>query len=569
MRYLALACDYDGTIAHHGIVDEATRAALERLRASGRKLVLVTGRELDDLIRVCPHVDLFERVVAENGALLYDPARRQARPLAEPPPAGFVQELTRRGVQPLSVGRVIVATWTPRETSVFEVIRDMSLELQVIFNKGAVMVLPSGVNKASGLARALEDLALSAHDAVGVGDAENDHAFLMTCECAVAVANALDSVKARVDLVTAADHGAGVAELVDRMLSTDLSELEPKLTRHELLLGRADSGDEVHLKPYGGAVLIAGPSGAGKTTVTTAFLEQLCEHRYQFCVIDPEGDYHELPRAIALRGTDEAPLVDEALQILSRPAENVVVSLVDLRLDDRPAFLQRLLPRLVELRAATARPHWIVIDEAHHLLPSERPSAESLPGELRNLLFITVHPDRIARPALELVDVVVAVGAHPQATLDAFARGRGERPAQLPAHSAPDESEIAWLVRRGAAPIRFRRLAPVTERTRHRRKYAEGELGADKSFYFRGPDGRLNLRAQNLQLFAQLADGVDDDTWLHHLKRHDVSRWFRIAIKDEGLAEEAATIETRGDLSPAESRARIRTAIERRYTTPA
>ena len=73
MRYLALCCDYDGTIAHHGRVDEPTLAALERLRESGRKLVMVTGRELDDLQTVFPRLDLFARVVAENGALHLSP----------------------------------------------------------------------------------------------------------------------------------------------------------------------------------------------------------------------------------------------------------------------------------------------------------------------------------------------------------------------------------------------------------------------------------------------------------------------------------------------------------------
>ena len=120
---------------------------------------------------------------------------------------------------------------------------------------------------------------------------------------------------------------------------------------------------------------IVGPEGSGKTTVTTTFLEQLCNAGYQFCVFDPEGDYHEFPGAIALRGNDARALVDEALSVLDRPAENVVVSLLDLRLEDRPAFSQLLLPRLLEMRAATARPHWIVLDEAHHLLPAAwRPS---------------------------------------------------------------------------------------------------------------------------------------------------------------------------------------------------
>src|SRR5215471_12872240 len=142
MRYHALACDYDGTIAWDGVVSPQTIEALQEVRKSGRKLILVTGRELDDLSRVFPQVDLFDRVVAENGALLYRPATREERT-----PEEFVRELIRRGAERVSVGRVIVATWRPHETTAVEVIRDLGLELQVIFNKGAVMVLPSGINK--------------------------------------------------------------------------------------------------------------------------------------------------------------------------------------------------------------------------------------------------------------------------------------------------------------------------------------------------------------------------------------------------------------------------------------
>ena len=144
MRYFALACDYDGTIASHGRVDGATLSAIERLRASGRRLLLVTGRELDDLMRAFPHVHLFDRIVAENGAVVYEPGTRDVQALAEAPPVEFVRELERRGVTPLSVGRVIVATWEPHDAIALQVIHEMGLELQVTFNKGAVMLLPSG-----------------------------------------------------------------------------------------------------------------------------------------------------------------------------------------------------------------------------------------------------------------------------------------------------------------------------------------------------------------------------------------------------------------------------------------
>jgi hydroxymethylpyrimidine pyrophosphatase-like HAD family hydrolase len=568
VRYFALVCDYDGTIASDGQVDDPTRQALERLRASGRKLLLVTGRELDDLMAAFPHVHLFDRIVAENGALVYEPATRETEPLADAPPEEFVQELARRGVAPLSVGRVIVATWKPNDSIVLQVIRDMGLELQVIFNKGAVMVLPSGVNKATGLRRALERLKLSAHNIVGVGDAENDHAFLATCECSVAVANALDSIKARADFITAGDHGAGVTEVIDRLIASDLAELNARLTRRHVVIGQTQSGADVQLAPHESVVLIAGPSGSGKTTVTTTFLEQLCNAGYQFCVFDPEGDYHEFPGAIALRGNDARALVDEALSVLDRPAENVVVSLLDLRLEDRPAFLQLLLPRLLELRATTARPHWIVLDEAHHLLPASwRPSDSIVPAQLNTMALVTVHPDHVAPSVLRLADTLIVVGREPQATVDAFARGRGEEAVRLAEHE--EEQMPAWLVRVGSSPVRFRVSEPEVDRRRHQRKYSEGELGEDISFYFRGPEGRLNLRAQNLELFMQLADGVDDETWQFHLQRHDVSEWFRTVIKDESLAAEAADVEARGDMSPDESRARIREAIQRRYTTSA
>jgi hypothetical protein len=246
----------------------------------------------------------------------------------------------------------------------------------------------------------------------------------------------------------------------------------------------------------------------------------------------------------------------------------VVVTLLDLRLEDRPAFLQLLLPRLLELRAATARPHWIVLDEAHHLLPSSwRPSDSIVPARLHTIALVTVHPDHVVPTVLRLVDTLIIVGPEPQATLNAFARGRGEESVRLPPHE--EDRKLAWLVPIGSPPVRFRVSEPTVDRRRHQRKYSEGELGEDISFYFRGPDGRLNLRAQNLERFMQLADGVDDDTWQFHLQRHDVSGWFRTVIKDEALAAEAADVEAQRDLPPIESRARIRVAIQRRYTTSA
>lgn len=227
MRIRVLATDYDGTLAHDGVVDAGTLAALDRFRESGRRLVMVTGRELEELTEIFPHLDRFDLVVAENGALLYRPVLQSVKLLCTPPPAIFGERLRAAGATPLSIGHAIVATREPHEGVVLALIKELGLELQVIFNKGAVMVLPTGVNKATGLQAGLADIGLSPECCAGVGDAENDHAFLEICAVGVAVANALPILKKHADLVTTGARGAGVTELIDRVLATDLAEVRP------------------------------------------------------------------------------------------------------------------------------------------------------------------------------------------------------------------------------------------------------------------------------------------------------------------------------------------------------
>lgn len=221
-KYLALATDFDGTIAAKGLVSKETLQALERAAQAGYKLILVTGRHLDDLLAIFPELLRFDVAVVENGALVYWPIDQREQIIGDPPPAHFIRELAQRGVKPLSGGKVIVETRVPNETIVLQVIRDLNLELQVIFNKGAVMILPSGVNKAIGLMAALEGLKLSPKQVVGFGDAENDHAFLEVCGYSVAVANALPTIQHRAHHVTTASFGAGVEEFINRLLQGDV-----------------------------------------------------------------------------------------------------------------------------------------------------------------------------------------------------------------------------------------------------------------------------------------------------------------------------------------------------------
>ncbi len=226
MRCRAIATDYDGTLAENGAVRGDVMDALARVKASGRAVILVTGRQLGDLRRVCPDLDVFDEIVAENGAVLVargDEASSEC-PICEAPPAAFAALLEERGI-PVSCGRVVVATKRPHDVVIQQVIRERGLGLEVVFNKHDVMVLPAGVSKATGLARALERLGISAESVVAVGDAENDHVLLETCGIGVAVANAVESLKLAADLVTRGARGDGVRELVDRILATDLRDV--------------------------------------------------------------------------------------------------------------------------------------------------------------------------------------------------------------------------------------------------------------------------------------------------------------------------------------------------------
>jgi HAD superfamily hydrolase (TIGR01484 family) len=474
MRYRALATDYDGTIAHHGTVTAETAASLEALKHSGRKLLLVTGRELPDLQRVCPMLDLFDRCVVENGAVIYTPSTGHIRVLCEPPPKVLVDTLQARGVTPISVGHVIVATWEPHEKTVLEVIHDLGLELQVIFNKGAVMILPSGVNKASGLHEALNGLCLSPHNVVGVGDAENDHALLSLSECGVALANAVPLLKQRADIVTAGRAGEGVSELIAAMIADDLASFEPKLTRHRIPLGDCETERPATLSAYGETVLLTGVPEAGKALAVTTLVEALGERKYQFCVIDPKGDYadlDDLEHTVTVGDTDRTPSPDEMMRLLEKPERHAVIALSAIAPAERPAFFAKLMTRLWDLRKRFGRPHWIVVNDAHLLMPASSSGEPASSGDgaslprLRGSVLVASDPRQLAPAAMEGVTTLVAAGPAAPDALRALCEARNMPVPAVTLTATPGRAEalaldrdhaMLWRPESGDAPRVFR-----------------------------------------------------------------------------------------------------------------
>lgn len=566
MRYHSFITDYDGTLASHDRVSPEAVQALIRLKASGRKLILVTGRQLAELEAAFPEYTLFDRIVAENGAVLCCPATLETILLGERPPESFTQLLKEQGI-PVSAGQVIVAGWEPHQEAILEAIKKTGLEYQVIFNKGAVMVLPPGINKATGLRRALRDLQLCEHNAVAIGDAENDNAMLLAAECAVAVQNALPQVSRIADWTTDLPCGEGVIELIERLLTDDLADLDPALSRHYLALGQEMDGSLFRISPYGRNILLAGTSGFGKTTLAAAFIEKLVAKAYQFCLIDPEGDYQELPGVLTIGDGRQPPPVNEVTDLLRRAEENVVVCILAVPLADRPAYFKKLGQAIAVLRRETGHPHLVILDEAHHLMPREKTGDSlQLPEDFSSFMAITTRPELLDQALLQRINTALVMGEQPERTMRSFA-ALAAVPIELPDSLVFQKGDVLAWQQGGGKPRFVRSDTPNPLLLRHKRKYANGDMGCN-SFYFKGPSHRLNLKANNLMMFIQMGSGIDDETWLFHLHRHDYSNWFRNAVKDEKLALRSKMIEDGGHDAGFSRKAIFKNILER-YTLPA
>jgi hydroxymethylpyrimidine pyrophosphatase-like HAD family hydrolase/energy-coupling factor transporter ATP-binding protein EcfA2 len=567
------ATDYDGTIAEDSHVNDATVRALARVRASGRKILLVTGRVLPELQTVCPGLDeMFDAVVAENGALLYVPETREGRTLGDPPEPALLAALERHGV-PFNLGAAIVATDAPFAEAALAAIKETGVERTLVFNKGALMLLPGGVTKGTGLAAALAALELSPHNMVGIGDAENDHAFLSICECAVAVADAVPALRERADYVTRGMASRGVVEFIEQHLLNDLVDLVPRLTRHHLPLHESGDGAHVAVPAHGTRLLITGPSASGKSTLTGVLAERVLEAGRSLLLLDPEGDYRtlgELPGVIVFggRGEEALPTHEEIEQLLRNPGTSLVLDLSAMSRAEKVAYATRVLAVVTAVRSSAGLPHWLIIDEAHHVLPAEgSPAADLVRPGVGGLALITLDAAELA-PAVRPMPNVVA-----STELAAFRAGvrtvlaaRGEHGASVSVDGPPlerGEAALAWL-EPAAQAVRFRVGRRRVQHRRHVRKYTEGELPPERSFFFRGPTGALNLRAANLVRFAELAEGIDEGTWAHHLAAREYSTWVREMIKDPELADEIAAIE-RAAPSTGESRRRVLERVRARY----
>lgn len=548
MRFSVVAVDYDGTVANDGVLHPDVRAALDELRERGIVAILVTGRILGDLQRVAGDLRFVDAVVAENGAVLHFPGRRHSRVLGRPPAGDFLAALQSRGIA-FDVGDCVVEATASVASSVVALIREMEVPLALAFNRSRLMILPEGVSKATGPREALAALRRSAHNTVGIGDAENDYSLLEFCEVGLAVEWGSPRLKAVADAIIEGSGPAAVADCMRRLAAQN--RLSPDLTaRRRLLLGHSLDNRPVTLAVLGRNLLIAGRAGSGKSWVAGLLAEQLILQRYCVCVIDPEGDYRSLellPGVLLLGGESRPPRQGDVLDALRHPDVSVVVELAGVPHAVKIEYLHSLLPALAELRRRTGLPHRIVLDEAHYFL--DRPDVQTLLDlELAGYALVTYRVSQLRADVLATIETVVfthendagelrAVCERFCVHLDAASWGAtlgdlGTGEAAIVSRHADAWEQVARV-----------RLAPrITAHVRHRTKYFDVAVAEGRSFVFTD-NGRAAYHARSLREFVDALTRTCAESAQAHVRRGDFSRWVREVVGDDVLASSIETVE--------------------------
>lgn len=453
MRYVALAAGFDGTLARNGRCEARCVDALRALAASGRKLILVTKRELRDVLEIFPEAGVFDYLVAENGAVMHRTATRESTILAHAPPELFVQELRRRCITPLTIGSSIITTVCAHASEVAATIRKLQLDCELVTNEDALLILPGGVSEASGVQAALTELGLSAHNLVAVGNAASDRPLLDLAEHAVAVGNADSSLKRSADRTAHDADGEGFIELAHDLIATDLAAAPP---RHRIVLGLLENQQEVTIAPLEASLLVCGPEGSGKSAMCNRLLDQLLNHSYQCCVIGVDVNARRaVPARVEVFGdVQEPPQLAEILSAMEKPENSIAVNLGALPSTQMPTFANTLLLQLQALHDRIGRPHTIVVDEADCILDDS--SAVTLPARTADvtMIYSSSAPAQISREILRSVQIVVALGS-PRSVLDEICRATGQQPPPIGELPVAEDQALLWVQQDDVPPVRL------------------------------------------------------------------------------------------------------------------
>ena len=548
LLFPAIACDYDGTLAVHDGIPPATVEALDRARAAGIALVLVTGRTLFELTRVCEHLHRFDAVVAENGGVLYFPRDRAMRVEGPAPPPRLLEELDRRGV-PFQVGRVVVATMHQFRDAALEAVRAAEVTVDVVTNRAALMLLPPLISKGTGVTSALLALGIAPRDVLAIGDADNDLALFDACGWSACPDDALGEVKRRVDWILPGGAGDGVGTAItERVLSGKLPP--PRHGQHFVHLGWVTAtSDPVEIPARGVNVLVQGDSLCGKSSFVGGLAERLAAADEAVCVIDPEGDYgvlRQLPRARVIPVSLEEHWADvlDALRVSSP----VVADLSAAPHSAQVALAASGLARLRRARERFGTPHWIVIDEAHYLLHRSGIPAARAGLDAKGVCLVTYRASWLPLAVCAEMDVFV-VGRTTDPDEVVFLRTLLHARGIDGTVCADVASELAVgsfvLVRPGSPAATFVPPPRAIRHVRHRAKYLDRSVAPHHHFRFLAGGEVVVKSVGTLEDFTAALGVVPAWTLAHHAGRGDFSRWIRDVFRDDVLADRVAKLERR------------------------
>lgn len=550
MKFSVFALDYDGTIAKDGQLDPEVRSAIREVRARGVAVVLVTGRILSDLSEVAEGIDFVDAVVAENGAILAFPGGN-SRVVGQPPAPYFLEELSRRGIG-FRAGQCVVETDAREAERVLDVIRGLEAPLVILFNRGRLMVLPQAVSKGTGLREALAMLRVSPHNAIAIGDAENDHDLLAACEFGVAVEWGSKALQVNADDVLPGDGPNAVAAYI-RQAARNLRLPAERMDRNRPVLGTAEDGYALTLSVRGRNILIAGDPRSGKSWATGLTCEQLIFQGYTLCIIDAEGDYRtleSLPGVVVFGGDVPPPELPDLGRVLRHPGMSVVVDLSHVPYRDKVDYLNMLLPMLAALRRTSGMPHRIVVDEAHYFLhqPNVR---ELLDLDLGAYTLVTYRSSDLPPDLRKAIDVtIVNRTTDPRETQTLLDTAGTESVASewkaIFAGLAMNEAVLLPGIAEAGGKLRRFQLSPRwTTHVRHRAKYVDLQLIENQGFVFTENGKPVATPARSLRDFVSSVKMLPLSILEGHARRGDFSQWIAAVFHDHRLASDIRKVEQR------------------------
>jgi hydroxymethylpyrimidine pyrophosphatase-like HAD family hydrolase len=553
MKLGVIALDYDGTTARHDQLDPAVREAIADARTRGITVLIVTGRSLDELRRVAGDLHFVDVVVAENGAILHFPGNDYTTLLAAPVPSVLVDELRRRGVA-ATPGLCLIDCATSDALQILDVIRQRELPLVLAFNRSRVMVLPQGVTKATGLQAALDMLRLSPHNAVAVGDAENDHAMLQLVEVGGAVEWGSPVLQAAADLTISGTGPPAVAEFVRAIAASGRMPF-PAKGRRRLRLGFTEDGREFSLAVRGRNVLIAGDAKSGKSWIAGLLCEQLILHGYSMCVLDAEGDYRSLealPGVTVLGGEDPAPTPREPLSALRYPDRSVVIDLSRVVHHEKIDYIRSVLPALNVMRRRTGLPHRILVDEAHYFL-HDAAAQHLLDLETNGYTVVTYCASRLPPELVAATEVMLVTCESNPAEIEELCRRcascqqvEGDRGRwSVLAHLSLGQAVALPITEEAGGELKVFNIGQrLTPHVRHRQKYVDVPVTESRAFHFAG-NGSAPHRVRTLRQFVDALEHGSIPAFSGYLRRGDFSRWIADVFGDNALAQEMRKEEQR------------------------